>query len=264
MNLSNFRTALSFTDGYDAICREERNLAAIFYHLLLDPANLSKFLELIHCDHRIIPDEMAIFFEYAFARDLWSSRVKHESTARACIEQFVRPPDPAALARLSIRQFNEFFGAAGTASATDIQMPRCWSIQKYGPHIDDDEFFLRVCKFKWAFNAKPDIVIHTSRETAICIEAKVESGEGQYPSSAADCREFDRRNLPRVRQTELQKFIFEELLGIRAQYVFLVPDSSRRSATHQTLTWSKAFEALDCRLSAPFIPRWIGRVRTAG
>lgn len=264
MKIPNLRTALGFTDGYDMICREERNLAAIFYHLLLNPANLASFLELIHCDQRVVPDEMAIFFEYAFVRDLWSSRVKDERTARRCIEQFVQPPAPDALRKLSIRQFNEFFGVAGTPSVTDIQMPARWSIPKYGPNIDDNEFFLRVCKFKWAFNAKPDIVIHTSRETAICVEAKIESGEGRYPSSPADCREFTRRKLRPVRQTELQKFVFEDLLGIHAAYVFLVPDSSQRSETHETLTWSKAFESLDCSLSAPFIPRWVGRVRTAG
>jgi hypothetical protein len=264
MGIPNLRTMLAFDVGYDAICREERNLAAIFYHLLLDPANLARFLELIHCDQKVSPDEMAIFFEYAFVRDLWKSRVKDAATARACIQQFVQPPDPDALEKLSTRQFNEFFGVAGIPSKTNIQMPARWSIPKYGPHMGDDAFFLRVCKFKWAFNAKPDIVVHTSRETAICIEAKIESSEGRYPSSSADCGEFARRRLGLVRQTELQKFVFEELLGIHAEYVYLVPDAAQRSATHKTLTWSKTFEALDCSRSAAFIPRWIGRVRTAG
>ena len=43
----NLRDHLNFNKGYETICREERNLAAILYHLLLDPKNLTRFLILV-------------------------------------------------------------------------------------------------------------------------------------------------------------------------------------------------------------------------
>ena len=50
---------------YYLINREERNLAAIFYHVLLINNNLERFITKLKIDFPIIPEEMGIYFEYA-------------------------------------------------------------------------------------------------------------------------------------------------------------------------------------------------------
>lgn len=56
---------------YFTFNREERNLAAIFYHVLLINNNLEKFLTKLKVEYPIIPEEMGIYFDYAYLRDLW-------------------------------------------------------------------------------------------------------------------------------------------------------------------------------------------------
>lgn len=73
---------------------------------------------------------------------------------------------------MSVVELNEFFGAVPVASREYIQMPGKWSIERFAPHILDDDAFLRTCRFKWAFDAKPDIVIHTTHDAALRVEAK--------------------------------------------------------------------------------------------
>ena len=80
---------------------------------------------------------------------------------------------------------------------------------KFKSNFSDNDEFLKVYKFKWCFNAKPDIVIHSSNDHAICNEAKNISGEGIYPSKQSEKEEFNKRKLKYVRQTEIQKMIME-------------------------------------------------------
>lgn len=256
------RTLLDWNDGYHAICREERNVAAIFYHLLLqgDGANLRRFLDLAGCVLPLKEDETAIYFEYAYLRDLWSARVKDVDTARRLIIDLLAPANAAELRRMSVVELNEFFGAGPVASRDYVQMPGKWSIERFAKNIPDNGAFLRTCRFKWAFNAKPDIVIHTTHDAALCVEAKVESGEGQYPTKPSEIAEFKRRGIPLQGQTDLQTYILRDLLGIETEFVFLVASSSARSRTHRTVTWAEAFRALDASGCPPFVKRWIERI----
>lgn len=257
----NARGLLRWTDGYHTICREERNVAAIFYHLLLKGSNLRRFLDLVGSSLPVRPEETAIYFEYAYLRDLWSARVREAPTARSLIIDLLQPPNADDLMRMSVVEFNEFFGAVPVPSRDYMQMPGKWSIERFGPHIADKDTFLRTCRFKWAFNAKPDIVIHTTHDAALCVEAKVESGEGQYPTKPSEIAEFVRRGLPMQGQTDLQTYILRELLGIDAEFVFLVAKPSARSASHRTVTWAEAFAALDTTGCPSFIAQWIDRIR---
>ena len=196
----NIRTALNFTGGYYSINREERNLAAIFYHLLLQKSNLSHFLNLVKYSLPVIEDEVAIYFEYAFLRDLWfdidvgvPDIETQNHIKRTVIIDFLKPANAEELRQISVIDFNKYFGAVPKPSPLYIQSPGNWSIPFYNRNIWDNEEFLKVCKFKWCFNAKPDIVIHTSNEHAICIEAKLESKEGKYPSSEKERKLFYER-----------------------------------------------------------------------
>lgn len=160
---------------------------------------------------------------------------------------------------MSIQDFNSFFGAVPTASTLYIQSPGTWSIPRYSVHIPNDEEFIKTCAFKWSFNAKPDIVIHTSHNMAICIEAKFESGESSYPTSSADKKEFIKRSLNRVKQTELQRHVMENLLGIKIEFLFLVQQKPTRT-TYPTLSWSEAFGLLNLRGTPIFVRQWLQRI----
>lgn len=253
------RDSLDFKDGYFKINREERNLAAIFYHTLLLDNNLKRFVKLIGCEHEIVENEMGIYFEYAFIRDLWSNIRSGNEFKRKLILDFLKPVHRQDLEKLSILEFNQHFGAIRTPSADVIASPSNWSIKYYDKNISDNSEFLEICKFKWCFNAKPDIVVSTSHDTAICIEAKFESREGQYPSNEYERGVFERRSIPLIGQLSIQKKLMEDILGIKTDYIFLVQKKSS-SDTHKTWTWKDAFDCLDTSGCPYFIKEWLNRL----
>ncbi len=253
------RVSLDFKDGYFKINREERNLAAIFYHTLLLDNNLTSFVKLIGCDQEVVENEMGIYFEYAFIRDLWNSITTGNDFKRKLILDMLQPANRQELEQMSVLEFNKYFGAVRTMSSEFIASPSNWSIKYYNGNIPDDTEFLKVCKFKWCFNAKPDIVINTSHDTAICIEAKFESEEGKYPSNDFERDVFKKRGLELVGQLSIQKKIMEEILGIKTDYIFLVQKKSI-TETHKTWTWKEAFESLDTSNCPYFIKEWLKRL----
>lgn len=257
---TNARAILKWDRGYEEISREERNVAALFYHLILEPQNLRRFIALAESRLPIVEEQVAVFFEYAYLRDLWSTRVGTDAAvARDLILELLAPPNSEELRRMSAEDFNRYFGVSGFPSRDFVQSPGRWSIRKFAGNIPDNDFFLRVCRFKWAFNAKPDVVIHTSYDSALCIEAKFESGEGHYPSSDVEKAEFSRRGIPLQTQTDLQSYILKDLLGLQTEFVFLVANNAVRSPTHRTITWGEAFAALDHSAAPPFVHKWLKR-----
>jgi len=113
--------------------------------------------------------------------------------------------------------------------------------------------------FKWSFNIKPDIVIHTDKNTALCIEAKYKSGEGQYPSSKEDKAIFNERKIDKVGQTILQKYMMEDLLGIKTKFMFLV-SKKIKSDSHKVMVWKEAFELLDISYLPGFAKQMIQKI----
>lgn len=254
----NLRTLLDYKDGYYKINREERNLAAIFYHTLLLGNNLNLFLDKIGCKFPIVENEMGIYFEYAYIRDLWYNIKQSNDFKRKLILDLLQPNNRQDLEKISILEFNTYFGAVSKPSENEIQSPSNWSIVYYDKNIKDNEEFLKVCKFKWCFNAKPDIVIHTSHDRAVCIEAKFESEEGKYPAKPVEKEIFNKRDLSTIGQLSIQKKIMEELLGIQSEYIFLVQRKSINE-THKAWTWKEAFENLDTNNCPYFIKQWLLR-----
>ena len=254
----NIRTQIGYTEGYYKINREERNLAAIFYHALLLGDNLRIFLDKIGYQFAVVDKEMGIYFEYAYIRDLWYNIKQGNDFKRKLILDLLQLKNRKELETKTILEFNQYFGDVPRASATDIQSPGNWSIPYYNENILDNDDFLKVCEFKWCFNAKPDIVIHTSNDTAVCIEAKLESKEGKYPASDKEKAIFNTRGLNHVGQLSIQKKIMEELLGIQTEYIFLVQKKSE-TVTHKAWTWKEVFEDLDTTHCPYFIKQWILR-----
>ena len=258
----NIRQYLNWTDSVTAINREERNLAAVFYHTLLLKDNLTRFLALIDCPFDVVESEMAIFVEYAGPRDLWS-QIKHNDTKRGLILEVLKPSNTNALQEMSAFDFNKHFGAVPRPSVKYVQSPGTWSVPRFDKTIRDNDEFLRTCMFKWAFNAKPDIVIHTSNDHAICIEAKFKSAEGQYPQSGTEKRIFQSRGLHYVSQTNLQKYLMQDLLGITTQFVLLVEKPSKPSDPHQVLLWKDVFSTLDLSVLPRFMHEIIDALTTS-
>ena len=239
----NIRQIINYHGNYSQINREERNLSAIFFLVLNQFDNIDRFLEYLGF-HTEIGSEFGIYFEYAFLRDLWKT-VSDNSIKKEIIRQYLRLGSIDEILDQPIIEINKIFGVAGRISKSSIQSPRWWSINKYSDHFSDNSEFLDICRFKWSFNIKPDIVIHLDRKTALCIEAKLESRKGQYPKSGSvDKKIFDNRGLTCVDQLELQKFMMEDILGLNTEFILLVKQREN-SNTHRVVHWKEIFTCLD-------------------
>lgn len=248
----NMREYAGITENYSCFNREERNFVAVLYYLLLKSGNMERFLELVDKDIEIVQDQFGIYVEYSYLRDLWN-KLKGNDEKRGLIRSFLTLRCGHEVFKRSLVEFNRFFGAVPKPSENYIQSPATWSLPRFAENIHDNDDLLSVCKFKWSFKAKPDIVIHTSRDTAICIEAKSESSEGFYPQKSEEKRIFRKRGIIGVAQTTLQRYFMEDLLGIKTYFVFLVSKGSPSSDSHKTLTWKQVFDCFALDDSPRFI-----------
>lgn len=195
-----------------------------------------------------------VYVEYSHLRDVWSA-ASDEEQKRHFLLDILGYPATHELREASFESFNGYFGATPKASVNFIQSPATWSMGRYDTKIDDNEDFMEICKLKWSFNAKPDIVIALPGDRAICIEAKFKSSEGRYPSLGSERTIFKRRELNLVNQTDIQKMIFD-LLGIGAQFFYLV-EKPRQNAGAHVLSWRQVFKVMDLRGVSPFVQEWV-------
>ena len=125
--------------------------------------------------------------------------------------------------------------------------------------MDDSDLLRRACLFKWSFNAKPDMVIRLSPTLAVCVEIKLDSGIGSYPSTRADKAVFNARGLARVPQTAVQRYLMEDLLGFTTRFI-LLSHTPQTPSGHHPVTWKAVFKALDLTNSPPYVRRTISAV----
>ena len=243
------RKIAQLAPNYCEINREERNYAAILFAALCKPGNAERFLRYCGFEGKLGPD-FGIYFEYAYLRDLWS-KIDRNGVKKEIIRQNLRINGIDGVLNLPVMEINRKFGVGGQPSKDFVQYPGKWAIIKYKKNFQDKEDFLKVCRFKWAFNIRPDIVIHLNKDRAICIEAKYESGEGSYPVSNIEKKIFKEHRIPYMGQMELQKYMMEELLGVLADFMFLV-FKKEKSETHKVVSWAEAFGSLDMVDMPPF------------
>lgn len=159
--------------------------------------------------------------EWTYLRDLWffHSATASADVLRAAILSTLQPGDADNLEQCTVEEFNSHFGAVPASSRVYVQSPSNWSVRRFDPNIVDDDAFRRTCRFKWAFNVKPDLVVQTPSGRALCVEAKWDSREGRYPSNEPEKAIFRRRKLPLLTQTEVQRFLVDELLGLDGSFL---------------------------------------------
>jgi hypothetical protein len=271
------RDPISRETPFYRFVREERLFCTILVHLLLQQGrNLKEFLELANSQLHGSPIDTAhlekaeVYMEFTRLRDHWSSLGRDNDAKRELILDLLERADGLIrhldAAPRGIAEFNQFFmGSRGGRILKDIAYPGSWSISTLGEKFGGKkEVFREFCRFKWAFNIKPDIVVVVPGSGPLCIEAKLESKEGQYPASPPERAIFDRvfgRGQGRVQQVELQRFMFEQLLAtpchlltIGRRPVGRVADSSRTPF----VAWAQVFQALDIAASIPYVHRLIG------
>ncbi len=182
--MGNLRQQFDFAQPYWTINREERNYAALLYYTLMSGDNISRFLEFIDCEFPWRSEELSAYVEYAYIRDLWEASHASNKAKRDVITDLLDTDDVRALQRATVLEWNGHFGVSTpVASSTTVQSPSRWSMQKFHLNIESNNDFVATCKFKWSFNIKPDLVIHTDNDHAVVIEAKYTAAEGKYPAS---------------------------------------------------------------------------------
>ena len=209
-----------------------------------------------------------IYTEFSLLRDDWNSLGRDNDAKRARIRNLLKRAgmaDHVGGLPESVPEFNEFFmGPRGARIVRDVAYPGTWSVPALADRFRDrPNEFGDLCRFKWSFNIKPDIVIMTAGSNPLCIEAKLESREGQYPESSEDREAFDSvfgEKQGRVQQVELQRFMFKKLLGVSCEFLTLgvrQVTSAKDPNPTPVLTWREAFAALDMTGSLDYVKRLV-------
>lgn len=274
--MGNLQEEMRCSEPYWQFNREERNYTALLYHALLSGQNLWRFLYALQAQGftpshwgPAEPERISMYVEYALPRDLWARQAKLGAEAivnaqrRQAVLDLLGPANRDQLEAASTAEWNTYFGA-NPASDKWIQFPGRWQIKKFNATIADDNEFLKTCKFKWAFNIKPDLVIHLDAERAIVIEAKYDSGESSYPPPGPTRDLITRRGGRPIGQTDLQEYLFRDILGIDAVHVHISRDAhTTMTGRHgHAMTWKQAFGPIsDQAKMMPFVQDSINAIR---
>lgn len=244
--------------------REERNHAAILYHLLLSsPDNLKGFLALAgHTPTRGL-EQCELYFEFAMLRDLWAAMdekeiVSHlkpelEPERRTFVLSLLPQSVKDKVKDMAPARWNEHFRVVGNRSKKHYQSPARWSPSSMdGLSASEHEV---LSKIKWCFNIKPDIVIITGDGEALCVEAKFDSGQSSYPSSLGEVARWKELGIDkRVTQLDCQRHLFKEILKFKhVKHAILQKDD----AGEGSITWQKAFGEMDKEGMQPFVKNWL-------
>jgi len=280
----NLRQLVGIDEPYFKFNREERHYAAILFHILNHADNAERALRSVQSDWKPKDGEFGIYLEYSYARDIWHGldfthgdkvRISDSEAVNAVnrrkIDSILKilgqlQFDPTIVPQTSVRDFNAFFIGQSRASTKYIQSPANWHLPAFFESVTHayngrsdglaTHALEGVCKFKWAFRIKPDIVIHADNDRALCIELKFESAEGRYPPAGMERKLLQRRKLfaePHsptfgVGQTELQKFLMSELLGLDCRYLLI---TRHEKSDGRCIPWGEFLARLEIPSNPP-------------
>lgn len=161
---------------YPEVNREERNYCFLFGHALLMSKAMREGFARLAQDRlgvALDPDAFEVFVEAAALRDYWydlgdpsSYNTEIDARRRAVVKKILGHYDKS----LDLIDQQDFFWTKSMNSK--LWYPSHWNIEALKLAGLDD-----LVKVKWAFNAKPDILIVTP-SSMLVIEAKIESPEG--------------------------------------------------------------------------------------
>jgi hypothetical protein len=236
------RQLVESDEPYFQFDREERHYAAILFHILNHEDNAELALRSADRNWNLNKSEFGIYLEYSYPRDLWNKfEVKTESNKRkrdVIIGMLASQGfDTTRLtAHTQEEDFNRFFiGRRG--SREYVESPANWSLTQLArslPSESDNKDLVTACMIKWAFRAKPDIVIHADCKRALCIELKLESGESSYPANGAERKLLYDRGLHLIKQTDLQRFLMTKLLGFDCRFRFI---TRHTTSSEECVSW---------------------------
>jgi hypothetical protein len=166
---------------YLEVNREERFYCAILLHLILSSrAFRERFFGAIDAKHgtKLDPGDFQVFCEIAILRDYWNDlgdpeKYSEETHQRRMMVLEILLP----LAGVEPSQIGKqtFFWTRGFKSK--LWSPGHWSEEAIDSTDWTDGTKKEMKTLKHAFNSKPDLII-LSRQWAVLVEAKVESGFG--------------------------------------------------------------------------------------
>ena len=177
---------------YQAVNREERFYCALFAHALLSSQLIrQRFADLVQSKLRVVlePATFQVFLEAATLRDYWNDLG----------DPFTYTPETHNKRRDVLESIFNFLGVPPEAIDkhhvfwTTDEHRKLWSPGRWKSNELANAGLDQLKKVKWAFNAKPDILI-LSKINALMLEGKVESGEGRDQKSG-------------YRQLEIQEMI---------------------------------------------------------
>lgn len=224
---------------YIEVNREERHFCALFVHALLSSELVrTSFIELIRSRYNIelFPDSLEIYLEAAVLRDYWnnlgdSRRYSLETgqKRRQVLNGIIEYMGYSA----SVIDDNRFFWT----NEIDGNKSKLWSPGHWSTSAIEALALHNLLKVKWAFNAKPDIMM-ISGGCALLIEGKLESSEGKYDTSGQG-------------QEEIQKLIanlLKEFIPTFRHTVFhnmlLALQSPRGGRWPLSITWKDIIDIL--------------------
>ncbi len=266
------------SEQFYGFVREERLFCATLAHLLMQSGpNLARFLRLVNDRSprgsnapAVQQDEAEIYVEFTFLRDSWDSLGADNDRKRERIFALLsRVPGlghyKSECFPSTISEFNAFFvGPSGASTVSDIVYPGRWSVKTLSERFGHNpEEFRNFCRFKWSFNIKPDMVVLLEGSQPLCIEAKLESKEGRYPSSAQERAIFDTVfgiGKCRVGQLALQQFMFEHILLSPCRSVLIgrtAPVVGDVVPPVAFLSWKEVFHEFDLDSSVPFVRKLV-------
>ena len=217
---------------YLEINREERFYCALFGHALLSSQLVrERFAKLVQSKFSLSlqPATIEVFLEVAALRDYWNDLgdpiVYSEETHRkrrvvlTSILQMMGVPEIAIDA-------HHFFWTSG-------QHKKLWSPGRWEPKLIKESGLDELKTIRWAFNAKPDILI-ISDSAALMIEGKLESGEGRNEDSGY--QQYDIQDLI-VRLLQLLVPQFKDVM-FRKTVLALNPPNG--------ISWKDVLALVDC------------------
>jgi hypothetical protein len=277
--MSNSNETLPAHGHFFELVREERLFCATLFHLLLQRGNnLTRFIRLLNEKLPLteqldltMAEEAELYVEFTFLRDSWFALGRNNAKKRHLLGTLLqRIPSLGSMSAQLPKAYSDlnawFMGHRGARIKDDIVLPGQWSVSTLFENFKSEpDVFRDLCRFKWSFNIKPDLVIFLPDAKPICIEAKLESREGSYPATAMECAQFDElfgKHQRRVGQFELQQFMFGTLLQRPSIPVVVAKSGRPIPTTHDspdppTLSWHEVFAVLDTGGSLGFVERLI-------